>query len=312
VAFAVTRCDGDSGSRKGSETIPSGSVVRLDPRTGERTSIFVASTPDPFTGGPPPLSYYGLVVGQGGVWILRNVTLFHVDPLHGEVRRRIEVGTSFSFTTNVAEGLEAIWIVSEGGLFRVNPATDEPRLIERFSREVIVSPDVVVGGGYVWVGMGTGRLLRLEPNTGERTWASGLDPIDGIAFGHGGLWTIDSLHGTVTRWDPATMRPLDVIPLSIDVDAIVSGDAHVWVLSRNVGSLAQIDVHRGELAQTARVGNAPIGLAAGLGAVWVGDEDGVIRRVDESTLQVTEVPLEAAAASIAVDEDAEVLWVDVA
>jgi len=42
-----------------------------------------------------------------------------------------------------------------------------------------------------------------------------------------------------------------------------------------------------------QVGEAPTGLAAGIGAVLVGDEDGVIRRVDEDTRQVTEIPFGA-------------------
>jgi len=61
-----------------------------------------------------------------------------------------------------------------------------------------------------------------------------------------------------------------------------------------------------------QVGEAPTGLAAGAGAVWVGDEDGVIRRVDEDTRQVTEIPFGAEIRAVAFDEYTETLWVDVA
>jgi streptogramin lyase len=39
--------------------------------------------------------------------------------------------------------------------------------------------------------------------------------------------------------------------------------------------------------------------------VWVGDEDGVIRRVDEDTRQVTEIPFGAEVRAIAFDGDAD-------
>lgn len=46
--------------------------------------------------------------------------------------------------------------------------------------------------------------------------------------------------------------------------------------------------------------------------MWVGDEDGVIRRVDENTRQVTEIPFGAEIRGLAYDDDADSLWVDVA
>jgi class 3 adenylate cyclase/outer membrane protein assembly factor BamB len=309
VAFAASRGDENPPPRAGSTAPQPGSVVAMNLETGERTTIFVASGSDIF-GRQPPISNHGLVVGQGGVWALRFTTLFHIDALREEVRRSIFI-SSLTFTTNVAQGLEAIWVVNDVGLYRVNPATDEHRLLEPFPPLGTVTADVAVGAGHVWVGTSTGWLLRLEPRGGERREVN-LDPINSITVGHGSVWTIDSLHGTVTRWDPETMRPLEVIPISVDVDALASGDRHVWVLSRNVGSLVRIDVNRGEVAQTARVGDSPTAIAAGLGAVWVGDEDGVLRRVDESTLQVTEIPFGATIRAIAVDEETETLWIDVA
>jgi hypothetical protein len=60
------------------------------------------------------------------------------------------------------------------------------------------------------------------------------------------------------------------------------------------------------------VGGVPTGLTAGSGAVWVGDKDGVIWRVDEDTHQPTEIPFGAEIRAIAFDEDTDTLWIDVA
>ena len=46
--------------------------------------------------------------------------------------------------------------------------------------------------------------------------------------------------------------------------------------------------------------------------MWVGDEDGVIRRVDENTRQVTEIPFGAEIRALAYDDETDTLWVDVA
>jgi hypothetical protein len=61
-----------------------------------------------------------------------------------------------------------------------------------------------------------------------------------------------------------------------------------------------------------QVGPDPFGLAAGAGAVWVGDEDGMIRRVDEETRVVTEILLGAPVRTLAFDDETDTIWVDVA
>ena len=60
-----------------------------------------------------------------------------------------------------------------------------------------------------------------------------------------------------------------------------------------------------------QVGENPSGLAAGSGAVWVGDEDGIIRRVDEDTRLVTKIPFGAEIRALAFDDETDTLWVDV-
>ena len=90
------------------------------------------------------------------------------------------------------------------------------------------------------------------------------------------------------------------------------GDSGVWVLSRTLGTLTRIDPSTNEPTGVVQVGPAPTGLAAGAGAIWVGDEDGVIRRVHEDTRQVTEIPFGAEVRGLAYDDETDRLWVDVA
>jgi len=107
------------------------------------------------------------------------------------------------------------------------------------------------------------------------------------------------------------MRPRDRIPIG-GADNIVVGDEGLWVLSRSAGTLTRIDPSTNDTAGRVQVGPNPTAIAAGGGAIWVGDQDGVIRRVDEATHQVTEIPFGAEVRGVAYDDETGSLWVDVA
>ena len=94
-------------------------------------------------------------------------------------------------------------------------------------------------------------------------------------------------------------------------DYVVSGDVAVWALSTSVGTLSRIDPATNDVRDQVQVGSDPSGLAVGSGAVWVGDDDGVIRRVDEDTRRVTEIPFGAEVRALAFDDETDTLWVDV-
>ena len=94
-------------------------------------------------------------------------------------------------------------------------------------------------------------------------------------------------------------------------DYLVSGDVAVWALSLSLGTLSRIDPATNDVRYQVPVGADPSGLAVGSGAVWVGDEDGIIRRVDEVTRRVTEIPFGAEIRALAFDDETDTLWVDV-
>jgi class 3 adenylate cyclase/streptogramin lyase len=314
VAFAVTRGRSGSPPRTRSTAALSEAVVQVDP---EREPPILKSIPVPVPGASVPgvtlpTSAHSMVVGQGGVWTVRFRYLFHVDPSRSEVEDRLTLEFGISFSVNLAEGSDKIWVAYDGGLDEVNPATGEQREAVRSVTDQRVANDVAVGAGSVWLGGSDGRLVRFDPATGQHLARMGLDPIDAIAFGHGSVWTVDTVGGTVTRYDPGTMRPVEKIEMPTAADYLVSGDVAVWALSTSVGTLSRIDPETNDVRYQVPVGADPSGLAAGSGAVWVGDEDGIIRRVDEDTRRVTEIPFGAEIRAIAFDEDTDTLWIDVA
>jgi class 3 adenylate cyclase/streptogramin lyase len=320
LAFVATRDDSSTRPRPDPSRTTPGSLVQIDPETGEILDrIEAASSAVPPPGAVPAVGPHSLVVGQGGVWVTRfRGYVFHVDPLRHEVRRRIrlEVGDTPSAGVSLGEGFGSIWASFGEGLIRLPPATGEQELFTHVAVPGVlegIPTDVTVGGGRVWLGRADGRLLSIDPFSRRDVrslWTSG--GIDAIEFGYGAVWTLDVVAGTVTKHDPDSMREVEVITVAGGGDLLMSGENGVWVLSRNLGSLTRIDLVTGEAAQIVQVGDDPTALAAGSGAIWVGDEDGLIRRVDEATRQVTEFPIGSEIRGLAFDDETDTIWVDVA
>jgi class 3 adenylate cyclase/streptogramin lyase len=317
IAFAVSSDGGPPPPPPGDgSNAPSrGSVVQVDTTTGKIVRSIPVPVPTVSTPGVTlPTNPHSMIVGQGGVWTVRFRHLFHVDPSRSEIRKHLTIEAGISFSLNLTEGSGTIWLADDRGVIEVNPATDEQRraLLFEWGGQRLVSSDVVFGDGFVWVGSSEGRLVRFDPATGRDRFRTGLDPIDTIAFGHGSVWTVDAVGGTIARYDPRSMRRVAKIDVPTAADYLVSGDGAMWALSQGVGTLTRIDPATNDVRDQVQVGADPAGLTFGSGAVWVGDEDGILRGVDEGTRQVTEIPFGAEIRTIAYDDETDTLWVEVA
>ncbi|HET9671524.1 MAG TPA: adenylate/guanylate cyclase domain-containing protein [Actinomycetota bacterium] len=316
AVVAVVSVDGEPPSvppRAGAAPSPE-SFVQVDPVTGEilveiEAPVSQRGLPGMQRGTPD----HPMVVGLGGVWSLRSYRwLYFVDPSTGSIRRVITLETPGSFSVNVAAGLDEAWVVYDQGLLEVDPATQEQRVVlDLPSEDTPASSDAVIGAGYLWIVTTQGRLYRYDPNADRaREIRVGGSP-DAIGFGHGSVWIGDAFAGTVERIDAASMKRRAVIDIQQGVDNIVVGE-DVWVLSRTLHALTRIDPTTNRAGPSVPIGDAPTGLAAGDGAIWIGDEDGMIRRIDEATRQVTEIPFGAEIRALAYDDETDTLWIDVA
>jgi streptogramin lyase len=315
IAFAFSFLRNDPiDPRSESKVPPSQSVANIDPETGGTLTVIPASVSQQGgLAGTPPTSVHPIAVGQAAVWTIRSYRLlYRVDPQDGGVVSEVLEG-GLSGTYGVAVGYDKVWVSCARGLIEVNPATVDQRWVVHLEAEGSqFGTDLAVGGGAVWLGGSDGRLIRVEPATERSRTKTGLDPIDVIAFGHGSIWTVDTFGGSVTRYDPDSLEPLETIDIASGVDTIISGETAVWALSRTLGVLTEIDVTENRPDHIVPVGDAPRGLAAGLGAVWVGDEDGTLRRLDEATRRITDVRFGAEIRALAFDDETNTFWVDVA
>jgi len=250
-----------------------------------------------------------MAVGEGGVWLLQAPLLLHIDPLHEEIRSdQIDVGIGPS--QSVLTAFDAVWVLTGNSLYRVNPATDEP--VEFLHLPVpsgIATYSVAVGGDSIWVGQSDGTVVRLDPRTGARDqFQTGL-AVDKIAATKDAVWVADVLAGAVVRFDPADLQQVGK-PIEIrgSIDQIFARGDYLWVLDRQSGVVTRI-TSSDTGGRPARVGDGATDMAVGPDAVWVGDRDGSLYRVDPLTLEVTELPVGSAVVGVGVEEASGSVWV---
>jgi DNA-binding SARP family transcriptional activator len=154
---------------------------------------------------------------------------------------------------------------------------------------------LAVGASSIWVADGDhATVSRIDVRTKERLPIGGLGPeISDVAFGFGALWVAGGNAGTLARVDARynSITPIDlgstrdVVPHHV-FDVRAGADA-VWVTRGN--QLLRVDP--GEMRVTDRLPvRHPLGIAVGLGSVWVAREDEHIVRVDARTVRPTYPP----------------------
>jgi streptogramin lyase len=139
---------------------------------------------------------------------------------------------------------------------------------------VLLVPSAVAGGitgpttiafgfGSVWVGLGSGEVVRLDARSGRETARLKGGPtefVHGLAVGHGALWV---LRGRLTRVDPRAGTARDVGGIgSATAFTIAVGKSAVWVADDGANSVMRIDPRRARRVAVIRVPGRAFGLAA--------------------------------------------------
>lgn len=220
-----------------------------------------------------------MAVGEGGVWLLQAPLLLHIDPRHEEIRTdQIDVGIGPS--QSVLTAFDAVWVITGETLYRVNPATDEPDVFLRLPRPSGISTYSLAVGDSIWVGASDGTIVRLDPRTGARDQSQTGLAVDKIAATKDAVWVADVLAGEVVRFDPADLQQVGK-PIEIrgSIDQIFARGDCLWVLDRQSGVVTRI-TSSDTGGRPARVGDGATDMAVGPDAVWVGDRDGSLYRVD--------------------------------
>jgi serine/threonine-protein kinase len=281
------------GGSEASRTLVTNSVTRLDPESGEVSSVAPAGT-----------TPTAVAAASGSVWAVNQAdgTVSQVDAETGELRRTFRVNgllPSESYSTIAADGPVA-WVVSTSGgkglLTRLGD-TEGP-----FPPQIplgITDPiAVAVGEGSVWVAgkdVGENLILEVDPRgmaVVDRVPVSRGDTIQDVAVGEGSVWFTDyGAEETLWRLDPESLRVTGRLDTAGD-DSIAVGAGGVWLGDIETGTLARVDpatmrvVTRLELFEPPFL--ASVDVAAGGDAAWLSFAQGrAVYRVDARTNRLT-------------------------
>ena len=172
------------------------------------TTVWVANTADgtlskvrvssgKAEGAPIPLSASpsAIATGAGGLWVASQDAgvVLHLTSA-GDLIRRIPVGAG---PASIAVQRNAVWVADseQGTLWRINPKTDNATPSAHLGGRPTA---VAVGDGRVWVAEQGGKLVSVDPNTGNlHTVAIGGSPA-ALAVGSGRVW-VASLPSTASH-----------------------------------------------------------------------------------------------------------------
>jgi YVTN family beta-propeller protein len=215
----------------------------------------------------------GIAVGLDAVWVAHGLRgqLSRVDAQFGQVTHSIPVaGTAFgSPNGSVAVDAHSVWAVfGDSTLARVDT---QGRLLGR-ALAGSQPAGVVVAGGSVWVtNSGDATVQRFNPETFRQ------DPLQtfnvsrrptGIIFADGAIWVANAGDGVVTRIDPDS-RATRQISVGEGPTALASSAGAVWVANTAARTISRIDPKTNEVVETIEIGNAPYGIVAADGFLWV-------------------------------------------
>lgn len=193
---------------------PKGGIVRIDPAQN-KTGAYLPGGPVLHT-----------AVGGGSVWALSKSTvdtpLERVDPGSLQAKLLNLAGTpDWLLEDALAASADSLWLYSAsfGKLYRTS-------LDGRIFAEYRIAPgkpqgnaDILITEKAVWLATPWGRLIRIDPHSGQQTADLDLGaPISQLAGDDNALWAASPLTASAIRVDPLTNQVAARIPLGTKIN----------------------------------------------------------------------------------------------
>jgi outer membrane protein assembly factor BamB len=179
-----------------------GPLLRIDPRTNRVTARVSLRTP-----AGQPFSAWGVIAGDGVVWVFGPSGALRVEPGSNRVTKAIALDSAFEVDSAVLVG-DGLWMLTaDGRLLRFDARTGAPTAAVRTTAlRASDTGDLAVVGRALIVVSGN-DLARVDLRTGRTLWRSHIRPVAlaGTAVARGLLWVptrdrlvaIDPLDGHV-------------------------------------------------------------------------------------------------------------------
>jgi DNA-binding beta-propeller fold protein YncE len=225
------------------------------------------------------------------------------------------------FSSAMAAGAGALWVVGSDEVIRIDPATDKVAARVPVRATGSGPAAVAVGAGAVWVPVAVpGALLGIDPDHDKVATRISLGgPLRGVmsvAATRDTVWVaccgdVDAgaptPGGRLLRVDPARKRVVADIALPAAPVAVTADSSAAWVATAG-GQVLMVSSKRNRVAATIEAGG-PLGfsqtIAVGAGGVWLADPfDEQVVRIDPKTRRVMARIPAGAVTGLAVTGDA--------
>jgi class 3 adenylate cyclase len=290
--IAVLAGRGGAGDSNVSGTLPSRSVVLIDPTRNEVSdSIALDASPS-------------LLVGRGrDLWITNaaDKILLRVDARTRKVVKTIGLGMT---PQAVATTADAVWILGDGypsaPLVRVTPATGD---VAEIARPGCCDGVALLAGDdkRLWISANDSvTLQRFDTESGRLGPTICCDVgADALAVGGDALWAVERYDQQIVRLDPDTGAIQAKVPFGASLppgrnflgtevlSAAVASEAGAWIVDSVKGQVWQIDPVQDTVVRTISVGAGAKAIALGFGSVWVANPvTQTVLRIDPSSGRV--------------------------
>jgi streptogramin lyase len=280
-------------------------------------------------------------------------TVAVIDPASGKVDAVIPVGDS---PTAIAASSEAVWVLNSndgaGTISRIDPRARQVKA----TLSVPGTPrSLVAAGGALWVGTNEGQLFRIDPasdlvdertrlpNAGKSSqftrdngagwlttgggavWAasfraiSRVDPATGALSAGRTAWWGPMTHGFGSLWvagggalkrlSPKTLRPVATVDILARPLSLAAGLGSVWVPDDDGRTVVRIEPSRNVVERTYEVGGRSHSVAIGTDAAWATSDAGTVARIDPETHAVSTFRVGGSPRALALGAGA--VWVSV-
>jgi peptide/nickel transport system substrate-binding protein len=136
---------------------------------------------------------------------------------------------------------------------------------------------------------------RIDARNGRSTpfYVNGINPI-AIAFGLGAAWVANHGDGTLSRISAGSGEETDRTDVAEAPSAVAVTAGNVWVADFASDSVVRLDVKPDggvKPHSVIQVGDGPVAIAEGEGALWVANRDGTVSRIDPQSEDVKTIEL---------------------
>ncbi len=224
-----------------------------------------------------------------GVWAAsaRPDMVQRIDPRTNRVDARVPLpGTACA---GLATGFGSLWVPVCGlrpAIVRIDLARARIQAVLPLEA-VVAESGIAIGGDSLWAPLdGTGRLARLDPETGRvRAMVAVARGTFNPLYADGMIWATSGARRSIAMIDPAVGRTMGAMHVGPQPRFLASGFGALWALNQGDGTVDRIDLRTRRRIATipARSRGRGGDIAAGEGYVWTTVAGTPLTAIDPAT-----------------------------